>query len=140
MRAMDILFPWIGEIIGGSQQEEQLEVLQNRMREMRAGIRAVVVPRHAQVRHLCTRRLRTRFRAPDAFVTGMTNIRDVIPFPRTPKNAGSDPGKAKRKPRLVWDTSRGFLQELHAPENESLTSRFYSAGSRRSPLIHSGPD
>jgi asparaginyl-tRNA synthetase len=86
--AMDILFPGIGEIIGGSQREERLEVLQGRMREME-------IDEEEMWWYLDTRRFGT---APHAgfglgferlvlFVTGMTNIRDVIPFPRTPKNA-----------------------------------------------------
>ena len=86
--AMDVLFPGIGEIIGGSQREERLELLEQRMTEM--GI-------HTEDLwwYLDTRRFGT---APHAgfglgferlmlFVTGMSNIRDVIPFPRTPLNA-----------------------------------------------------
>jgi asparaginyl-tRNA synthetase len=88
VRAMDILFPWIGEIIGGSQREERLEVLQNRMREMH-------VPESELWWYLETRKFGTCVHAGFGlgferlllFVTGMTNIRDVIPFPRTPKNA-----------------------------------------------------
>ena len=86
--AMDILAPGIGEIIGGSQREERLGKLQERMRE--AGI-----PEEELYWYLDTRRWGT---APHAgfglgferlvqFVTGMGNIRDVIPFPRTPGNA-----------------------------------------------------
>ena len=88
VRAMDILFPGIGEIVGGSQREERLEKLEQRMNEMD-------IPTHEMSWYLDTRRFGT---APHAgfglgferlvlFVTGMTNIRDVIPFPRTPKNA-----------------------------------------------------
>ncbi len=88
VRAMDILFPGIGEIIGGSQREERLEKLEQRMSEMH-------VPTEELSWYLDTRRFGS---APHAgfglgferlvlFVTGMTNIRDVIPFPRTPKNA-----------------------------------------------------
>jgi asparaginyl-tRNA synthetase len=88
VRAMDILFPGIGEIVGGSQREERLEKLEQRMREMH-------VPTEELSWYLDTRRFGS---APHAgfglgferlvlFVTGMTNIRDVIPFPRTPKNA-----------------------------------------------------
>lgn len=88
VRAMDVLFPKIGEIIGGSQREEDLEKLRNRAAEMG-------VPEKDIWWYLDTRRFGT---APHAgfglgferlllFVTGMTNIRDVIPFPRTPKNA-----------------------------------------------------
>lgn len=88
VRAMDILFPGIGEIIGGSQREERLEKLEKRMEEMH-------IPTEEMSWYLDTRRFGS---APHAgfglgferlvlFVTGMTNIRDVIPFPRTPKNA-----------------------------------------------------
>jgi len=88
VRAMDVLFPKIGEIIGGSQREEDLEKLQKRAEEMH-------VPTKDIWWYLDTRRFGT---APHAgfglgferlllFVTGMTNIRDVIPFPRTPNNA-----------------------------------------------------
>ena len=88
VRAMDILFPGIGEIVGGSQREERLELLEKRMEEMH-------IPAEELNWFLDTRRFGS---APHAgfglgferlvlFVTGMTNIRDVIPFPRTPKNA-----------------------------------------------------
>jgi len=88
VRAMDILFPGIGEIVGGSQREERLENLEKRMKEMH-------IPAEDMSWYLDTRRFGS---APHAgfglgferlvlFVTGMTNIRDVIPFPRTPKNA-----------------------------------------------------
>jgi asparaginyl-tRNA synthetase len=87
VRAMDILFPGIGEIVGGSQREENYEKLIGRMKEMD-------IPEEDMSWYLDTRRFGT---APHAgfglgferlllFVTGMTNIRDVIPFPRTPKN------------------------------------------------------
>jgi asparaginyl-tRNA synthetase len=85
--AMDILAPGIGEIVGGSQREERLDILEKRMREMN-------IPVEEMSWYLDTRRFGT---APHAgfglgfermiqFVTGMTNIRDVIPFPRFPKN------------------------------------------------------
>lgn len=88
VRAMDVLFPKIGEIIGGSQREEDYEKLKTRMEEMG-------VPVDEMWWYLDTRRFGT---APHAgfglgferlllFVTGMANIRDVIPFARTPKNA-----------------------------------------------------
>jgi asparaginyl-tRNA synthetase len=88
VRAMDILFPGIGEIIGGSQREERLDILINRMNEMN-------IPQDELYWYLDLRKFGT---APHAgfglgferlvlFVTGMTNIRDVIPFPRFPKNA-----------------------------------------------------
>ncbi|HLC83886.1 MAG TPA: amino acid--tRNA ligase-related protein, partial [Bacteroidia bacterium] len=86
--AMDILFPGIGEIIGGSQREERLDMLEKRMAEMH-------IPADELYWYLDTRRFGT---APHAgfglgferlvlFVTGMTNIRDVIAFPRAPKTA-----------------------------------------------------
>jgi asparaginyl-tRNA synthetase len=86
--AMDILFPSIGEIVGGSQREERLEVLTQRMEEMN-------IPLHEMDWYLDTRRFGTcphagfglGFERLVLFVTGMTNIRDVIPFPRTPGNA-----------------------------------------------------
>lgn len=86
--AMDILAPGIGEIVGGSQREERMDKLEQRMKEMN-------IPVHDLQWYLDTRRFGT---VPHAgfglglermaqFVTGMTNIRDVIAFPRTPKNA-----------------------------------------------------
>ncbi len=86
--AMDVLFPGIGEIIGGSQREEDLEKLQQRMKELG-------VSEEELYWYLDTRRFGTcphagfglGFERLVLFVTGMTNIRDVIPFPRTPKNA-----------------------------------------------------
>ncbi len=88
VRAMDILFPGIGEMVGGSQREERYDVLVNRMEEMG-------VPKEELDWFLDTRRFGTvphsgfgvGFERLVLFVTGMTNIRDVIPFPRTPKNA-----------------------------------------------------
>ena len=88
VRAMDILFPGIGEIVGGSQREERLEVLMSRMTEMS-------IPHHEMDWYLDTRRFGTvphsgfglGFERLMIFVTGMGNIRDVIPFPRTPGNA-----------------------------------------------------
>jgi asparaginyl-tRNA synthetase len=87
VRAMDILFPGIGEIVGGSQREERLEKLETRMKEMN-------IPVEELQWYLDTRRFGTcehagfglGFERLVLFVTGMTNIRDVIPFPRTPKN------------------------------------------------------
>lgn len=86
--AMDILFPGIGEIIGGSQREEDYDKLVTRMNEMG-------VPAGEMDWYLDTRRFGTAthsgfglgFERMMLFVTGMGNIRDVIPFPRTPKNA-----------------------------------------------------
>lgn len=86
--AMDILAPGIGEIVGGSQREERLDKLTQRMQEMN-------VPTEELWWYLDTRRFGTvphagfglGFERMVQFVTGMTNIRDVIPFPRTPKSA-----------------------------------------------------
>jgi asparaginyl-tRNA synthetase len=86
--AMDILFPGIGEMIGGSQREERLDKLTRRMEELN-------IPQEELWWYLDTRKFGS---APHAgfglgferlvlFVTGMTNIRDVIAFPRYPKNA-----------------------------------------------------
>ena len=86
--AMDILFPGIGEIIGGSQREERLDVLTQRMEEMN-------IPQDEMWWYLDTRRFGSTphagfglgFERMVQFVTGMGNIRDVIAFPRTPGNA-----------------------------------------------------
>lgn len=86
--AMDILAPGIGEIVGGSQREERLDKLEKRMQEMD-------IPAQEMYWYLDTRRFGTvphagfglGFERMVQFVTGMTNIRDVIPFPRTPGNA-----------------------------------------------------
>ena len=88
VRAMDVLFPQIGEIIGGSQREENLEKLETRMKEMD-------IPTDEMWWYLDTRRFGSvvhsgfglGFERFILFVTGMGNIRDVIAFPRTPKNA-----------------------------------------------------
>ncbi len=88
VRALDVLFPRIGEIVGGSQREEDLQKLENRISELN-------IPREELWWYLDTRRFGT---APHAgfglgfermmlFITGMSNIRDVIPFPRSPNNA-----------------------------------------------------
>jgi asparaginyl-tRNA synthetase len=85
--AMDILFPGIGEIVGGSQREERLDKLETRMAE-------IGIPAEDLSWYLDTRRFGScphagfglGFERLVLFVTGMTNIRDVIPFPRTPKN------------------------------------------------------
>lgn len=87
VRAMDVLFPKIGEIIGGSQREEDFDKLSRRAAEMG-------VPTKDIWWYLDTRRFGTAphsgfglgFERLLLFVTGMTNIRDVIPFPRTPRN------------------------------------------------------
>ena len=88
VRAMDILFPGIGEIVGGSQREERLDRLEQRMDEMG-------IPKEELWWYLDTRRFGAcphagfglGFERLVLFVTGMGNIRDVIPFPRFPKNA-----------------------------------------------------
>ena len=88
VRAMDILFPGIGEIVGGSQREERLEVLKEKMA-------ALDIPEKELWWYLDLRKFGG---APHAgfglgfermiqFVTGMGNIRDVVPFPRTPGSA-----------------------------------------------------
>lgn len=85
--AMDILAPGIGEIVGGSQREERLDKLEQRMRDMH-------IPAEEMSWYLDTRRFGTvphagfglGFERMVQFVTGMTNIRDVIAFARTPKN------------------------------------------------------
>jgi asparaginyl-tRNA synthetase len=88
VRAMDVLFPGIGEMVGGAQREERLDVLQKRMAEMDIDEKELYW-------YLDLRRFGT---APHAgfglgferlvqFATGMSNIRDVIPYPRTPQNA-----------------------------------------------------
>ncbi|MBO4611156.1 MAG: asparagine--tRNA ligase [Bacteroidales bacterium] len=88
VRAMDVLFPKIGEIIGGSEREADLQKLENRINELH-------MKRDNLEWYLDTRRFGTcphsgfglGFERLLLFITGMQNIRDVIPFPRTPKNA-----------------------------------------------------
>ena len=88
VRGMDVLFPKIGEIIGGSQREEDLDKLNRRIAELGMDTRNLEW-------YIDTRRFGTAphsgfglgFERLLLFVTGMANIRDVIPFPRTPKNA-----------------------------------------------------
>lgn len=88
VRAMDILFPGIGEIVGGSQREERYDVLVEKMK-------ALDISEEELWWYLDTRRFGSAvhsgfglgFERMVLFVTGMTNIRDVIPFPRTPQNA-----------------------------------------------------
>jgi asparaginyl-tRNA synthetase len=88
VRAMDILVPKVGEIIGGSQREERLDVLEQRMLEQHldpaaywwyADLRRYGTVPHAGFGLGLERAVQ--------FATGMTNIRDVIPFPRTPGSA-----------------------------------------------------
>jgi asparaginyl-tRNA synthetase len=88
VRAMDVLFPKIGEIIGGSQREENLGKLTNRIREL--GINEKDVWWYLETRKFGTAPhsgFGLGFERLILFVTGMSNIRDVIPFPRSPKNA-----------------------------------------------------
>ena len=88
VRAMDILFPGIGEIVGGSQREERLEVLKEKMA-------AIDIPEEELWWYLDLRKYGTAvhsgfglgFERLVMFATGMSNIRDVIPYPRTPQNA-----------------------------------------------------
>ncbi|MFC1591921.1 amino acid--tRNA ligase-related protein, partial [Thermodesulfobacteriota bacterium] len=88
VRAMDVLFPGIGEIIGGSQREESYDRLAQSVREQG-------IPEKDIWWYLETRKFGTAphsgfglgFERLMLFVTGMSNIRDVIPFPRTPNNA-----------------------------------------------------
>ncbi|MFV0565894.1 MAG: asparagine--tRNA ligase [Flavobacteriaceae bacterium] len=88
VRAMDILFPGIGEIVGGAQREERLDVLKSKMA-------AINIPEDDLWWYLDLRKYGTAvhsgfglgFERLVMFVTGMGNIRDVIPFPRTPQNA-----------------------------------------------------
>lgn len=88
VRAMDVLFPKIGEIIGGSQREESYDLLLQRIKELE-------ISEETLWWYLETRKYGTvphagfglGFERLLLFITGMTNIRDVIPFPRTPQNA-----------------------------------------------------
>lgn len=88
VRAMDVLFPGIGEIVGGSQREERLDVLKEKMA-------ALNIPEEDLWWYLDLRKFGTAvhsgfglgFERLVLFATGMGNIRDVIPFPRTPQNA-----------------------------------------------------
>lgn len=88
VRAMDVLVPRVGEIIGGSQREERLDVLERRMQEMGLDARAywwyLDLRRFGTVPHSG---FGLGLERTVQFVTGMANIRDVIPFPRTPGNA-----------------------------------------------------
>ena len=88
VRAMDVLFPSIGEIVGGSQREERLDVLQQKIAELNIDEKELWW-------YLDTRKFGTAvhsgfglgFERLVQFTTGMSNIRDVIPYPRTPQNA-----------------------------------------------------
>ena len=88
VRAMDILFPGIGEIVGGSQREERLDVLKERIKAM--GIEEEELWWYLDLRKFGTAPhsgFGLGFERLVLFATGMGNIRDVIPFPRTPQNA-----------------------------------------------------
>ena len=88
VRAMDILFPTIGEIVGGSQREERLDKLQERMEEMDVCQKELWWYLETRKFGTCTHSgFGLGFERLIMFVTGMKNIRDVIPFPRTPQNA-----------------------------------------------------
>jgi asparaginyl-tRNA synthetase len=88
VRAMDVLVPKVGEIVGGSQREERLDVLEDRMKEQGLSPESywwyLDLRRYGTVPHagfgLGLERVLQ-------FITGMANIRDVIPFPRTPGSA-----------------------------------------------------
>ena len=88
VRAMDVLFPGIGEMVGGSQREERLTVLKEKMKDLN-------IPEEELWWYLDLRKYGTAvhsgfglgFERLVMFATGMSNIRDVIPFPRTPQNA-----------------------------------------------------
>ena len=86
--AMDVLAPGIGEIIGGSQREERLDVLDRRMDEMHLDRKAYWwyrdLRRYGTVPHAG---FGLGFERTIMYATGMANVRDVIPFPRTPNNA-----------------------------------------------------
>jgi asparaginyl-tRNA synthetase len=88
VRAMDVLVPRVGEIIGGSQREERLDVLERRMKEQGLNPEAywwyLDLRRYGTVPHSG---FGLGLERTVQFVTGMANIRDVIPFPRTPGNA-----------------------------------------------------
>ena len=88
VRAMDVLFPGIGEIVGGSQREERYDVLKQKMEDMG-------IPQDELYWYLDLRKFGTAvhsgfglgFERLVQFVTGMSNIRDVIPYPRFPGSA-----------------------------------------------------
>ena len=88
VRAMDILFPTIGEIVGGSQREERLDKLKARMEEMDVDQKELWWYLETRKFGSCVHSgFGLGFERLIMFVTGMKNIRDVIPFPRTPQNA-----------------------------------------------------
>ena len=88
VRAMDLLVPGVGEIIGGSQREERYDVLMNRIHEL--GLNEEEYWWYLELRKFGTAThagFGLGFERIIMYLTGMSNIRDVIPFPRTPKNA-----------------------------------------------------
>jgi len=88
VKAMDVLFPGIGEVIGGSQREEDYDKLLNRIREL--GLKEKDFWWYLETRKFGTAPhsgFGLGFERLMLFMTGMSNIRDVIPFPRTPRNA-----------------------------------------------------
>jgi len=88
VKAMDILFPGIGEIVGGSQREERLDVLNKKMNDI--GVNPNDLWWYTDLRKFGTAKhsgFGLGFERLIMFATGMSNIRDVIPFPRTPQNA-----------------------------------------------------
>jgi asparaginyl-tRNA synthetase len=88
VRAMDILFPTIGEIIGGSQREERLDKLESRMEEMNVSKEEIWWYLETRKYGSCIHSgFGLGFERLVMFITGMKNIRDVIPFPRTPQSA-----------------------------------------------------
>jgi asparaginyl-tRNA synthetase len=88
VKAMDILFPGIGEIVGGSQREERLDVLNKKMNDL--GVKSEELWWYTDLRKFGSAQhsgFGLGFERLIMFATGMSNIRDVIPFPRTPQNA-----------------------------------------------------
>ena len=88
VRAMDVLFPGIGEIVGGSQREERFDVLKQKMADLDIDQKELFW--YLDLRKFGTavhRGFGLGFERLVQFVTGMSNIRDVIPYPRTPGNA-----------------------------------------------------
>ena len=102
VRAMDVLFPGIGEIIGGSQREERLDVLKSRMKDMQ-------IPEHELWWYLDSRKFGTvphsgfglGFERLIRYITGVNNVRDVIPYARAP---GHIPPTATIKKHLETQT------------------------------------
>ncbi len=88
VRAMDVLVPGVGELIGGSQREDNYDRLVRRMEEMKMDVSNywwyLDLRKYGSVPHAG---FGLGFERALMYISGMTNIRDVIPFPRTPKNA-----------------------------------------------------